>query len=118
MVPPGPERTDAMSSKTKKPSLIKSEGSAFTDAINAATVEDLEKVLQFKGLSAKRRTRIEAALANKRKAEGKSADAPAAEVPPETAHVGPRAKKSAQVDKKRPTRPASGISGNTARRHW
>jgi hypothetical protein len=68
--------------KTKKRSLVKAEGEAFTEALNAATIEDLERALRFKGLPTKKRTRIQAALDNKRKPKTEtSVGAPLADQP-------------------------------------
>ena len=96
--------------KTKKSSsLVKAEGEAFTEALNAATVEDLERALRFKGLPAKKRTRIQAALDNKRRPKAQ-ADAPAQ--PADQPKAAP--KRKAKAERPAKTRRPGGLDAAVA----
>jgi hypothetical protein len=87
-------------------SLIKAEGGAFTELLNKAGIEEMEKALRFKGLNARKRSRIQAALDNKRQPQPAPAE-PAAD-------VGPRAKKSAKADKVAKDKKPSGLDAAVA----
>ncbi len=84
-------------------SLIKAEGAAFTELLNTASIEDMEKALRFKGLNAKKRSRIEAALKNKQQPE------PDATEPEPAVGVVAGAKKTKKADRTPKEKKVSGL---------
>jgi hypothetical protein len=106
----------------KSMNLVKAEGETFTEALNAATVEDLEGALRFKALPARKRERIVAALDNKRRARALQTVAkvasevlgvPVGVVPPKGEAAG-KGEKSKPMAKEKKGRRPSGLDAAVA----